>query len=56
MLWSSPNIKSGAEVIEPARYRRPGDVANAVAFPLPNDANFVTGVSMEVDGGRLAKL
>lgn len=56
MLWSSPNIKSGAEVIEPADIGAPGDVANAVAFLASEDANFVTGVSMEVDGGRLAKL
>lgn len=56
MLWSSPNIESGAEVIEPADVGAPEDVANAVAFLASDDANFVTGVSMEVDGGRLAKL
>lgn len=56
MLWSSPNIKSGAEVIEPTDVGQPGDVANAVAFLASDEANFITGVAMEVDGGRLAKL
>lgn len=56
MLWSSPNIESGAEVIEPADVGQPDDVANAIAFLASDEAHFVTGVSMEVDGGRLAKL
>ena len=45
-----------AEVIEPADVGAPEDVANAVAFLASDAANFITGVSMEVDGGRLAKL
>lgn len=56
MLWSSPNIESGAEVIEPADVGQPDDVANAIAFLASDEAHFVTGVSMEVDGGRLARL
>lgn len=56
MLWSSPNIKSGAEVIEPADVGAPEDIANAIAFLASDEANFITGASMEVDGGRLARL
>lgn len=56
MLWSSPNIKSGAEVIAPADVGAPDDVADVIAFLASDEARFVTGAAMEVDGGRLAKL
>lgn len=56
MLWDSPNIASGAEVLEPGDVGQPDDVAGPVMFLASDDARFVTGVSMEVDGGRLAKL
>ncbi|WP_140986368.1 SDR family NAD(P)-dependent oxidoreductase [Asticcacaulis tiandongensis] len=56
LLRESPNIKSGAEVLEPADIGRPEDIAAAVAFLLSDDAAFVSGTGMVVDGGRLAKL
>lgn len=56
MLWDNPNVKSGAEVIDKADIGRPEDIAAAVAFLLSDDAAFVTGASVAVDGGRLAKL
>lgn len=56
MLWDNPNVKSGAEVIDKADVGRPEDIAAAVAFLLSDDAAFVTGASVAVDGGRLAKL
>ncbi|WP_292228558.1 SDR family NAD(P)-dependent oxidoreductase [Brevundimonas sp.] len=56
MLWDSPNIASGAEVLAPGDVGQPDDVAGPVLFLASDDARFVTGVSMEVDGGRLAKL
>jgi NAD(P)-dependent dehydrogenase (short-subunit alcohol dehydrogenase family) len=56
MLWDNPNLKSGAEVIQKADVGRPEDVAAAVAFLASDDAAFVTGTALAVDGGRLAKL
>jgi NAD(P)-dependent dehydrogenase (short-subunit alcohol dehydrogenase family) len=56
MLWDNPNIKSGAEKIDKADVGAPEDLAAAVAFLLSDDAAFMTGASMAVDGGRLAKL
>ncbi|ADU15298.1 SDR family NAD(P)-dependent oxidoreductase [Asticcacaulis excentricus] len=56
MLRDSPNIKSGAEVIDPADIGQPNDIAASVAFLLGDEARFITGTSMVVDGGRLAKL
>jgi len=49
MLRDNPNLKSGAERLDPA------DVS-AVAFLCSDDAAFVTGAALAVDGGRLAKL
>lgn len=33
----------------------PGDVGNAVAFFISDDANYITGVELPVDGGYLAQ-
>jgi NAD(P)-dependent dehydrogenase (short-subunit alcohol dehydrogenase family) len=56
MLWENPNLKSGAEVIAPEDVGKPEDIAAAVAFLASDDARFVTGAALAVDGGRLAKL
>ncbi len=56
MLWDNPNVKSGAETIDPASVGAPADIAAAVAFLASDEARFVTGTSLAVDGGRLAKL
>ena len=56
MLWSNPNLKSGAEKLDPKDVGKPEHVAGAVAFLASEDAAFVTGASLAVDGGRLAQL
>jgi len=56
MLWDNPNIKSGAEKIEPSDVGKPDEIAAAAAFLASDDASFVTGASLAVDGGRLARL
>jgi NAD(P)-dependent dehydrogenase (short-subunit alcohol dehydrogenase family) len=56
MLWDNPNIKSGAEKLDPADVGRPEDVAAAVAFLASEDAAFITGSALRVDGGRLDRL
>lgn len=56
MLWDNPNVKSGAETIDPSEVGKPEDVAAAVAFLASDEARFVTGEFMRVDGGRLDKL
>jgi NAD(P)-dependent dehydrogenase (short-subunit alcohol dehydrogenase family) len=56
MLWASPNLTSGAEVLSPGDIGRPEDIAAAVAFLASSDAAFITGSSLVADGGRLAKL
>jgi NAD(P)-dependent dehydrogenase (short-subunit alcohol dehydrogenase family) len=56
MLWENPNVKSGAETIDKRDVGTPEDIAGAVAFLASDDAKFITGTTLAVDGGRLAKL
>ncbi|MFX8110525.1 SDR family oxidoreductase, partial [Acinetobacter baumannii] len=35
---------------------KPEDIAAAVAFLASDDARFITGTTLAVDGGRLARL
>ncbi|MDB5689295.1 MAG: hypothetical protein JWL91_1171 [Sphingomonas bacterium] len=56
MLWENPNVKSGAETIDKRDVGQPEDIAAAVAFLASDDAKFITGTTLAVDGGRLAKL
>jgi NAD(P)-dependent dehydrogenase (short-subunit alcohol dehydrogenase family) len=56
MLWENPNLKSGAEVLDPKDIGRPEDVAAAVAFLASDEARFISGAALNVDGGRLARL
>jgi NAD(P)-dependent dehydrogenase (short-subunit alcohol dehydrogenase family) len=56
MLWDNPNVKSGVEVIDKADVGAPEDLAAAIAFLLTDEARFVDGASLRVDGARLARL
>lgn len=52
MLWKNPNVESGKEKIEGA-VGKPEDIAAAVAFLASDEARFITGTTLVVDGGRL---
>jgi NAD(P)-dependent dehydrogenase (short-subunit alcohol dehydrogenase family) len=56
MLRENPNIRSGAEQLDPAAVGRPEDIAAAIAYLASDDAAFVQGASLRADGGRLARL
>jgi NAD(P)-dependent dehydrogenase (short-subunit alcohol dehydrogenase family) len=56
MLWSNPNLASGLETVKPADVGKPDDVAAAIAWLGSDDAAFVQGASLRVDGGRLDRL
>jgi NAD(P)-dependent dehydrogenase (short-subunit alcohol dehydrogenase family) len=56
MLRDSPNIKSGAEVIDPADLGTPRDVADLTRFLASDAARFITGEDVVADGGRMGRL
>ncbi len=56
MLRDSPNIRSGAEVIDPADIGQPEDIAALARFLASDEARFISGSEMVADGGRLARL
>ena len=52
MLWNNPNVKSGAEVVTGA-IGKPEDLAAAICFLAADEASFINGTTLIVDGGRL---
>lgn len=56
MLWDNPNVKSGVEKINQADVGKSEDVAATVAYLASDDAAFVQGAEIRVDGGRLTHL
>ncbi len=56
MLWDNPNLKSGVEQLDPTDIGKPENLAAAIAFLASDDAAFITGAALNVDGGRLARL
>jgi NAD(P)-dependent dehydrogenase (short-subunit alcohol dehydrogenase family) len=55
MLWSNPNVQSGKEKIEGA-IGKPEDLAAAICFLASDEAKYIHGTTLAVDGGRLAML
>ena len=56
MLWDNPNVKSGVEKIDRADVGKPEDVASTIAYLASDEAAFVQGAEVRVDGGRLDRL
>jgi NAD(P)-dependent dehydrogenase (short-subunit alcohol dehydrogenase family) len=52
MLWSNPNVKSGVEKVQ-GSIGKPEDIAAAICFVAFEEARFITGTTLVVDGGRL---
>ena len=52
MLWSNPDIKDGVEKMQGA-IGKPEELAAAICFMASDEASFVNGTTLVVDGGRL---
>lgn len=52
MLWDNPNVKSGKEKVEGA-IGKPEEIAAAICFLASDEASFINGTTLVVDGGRL---
>jgi len=52
MLWNNPNVKSGKEQVRGA-IGKPEDIADAICFLASDEARFINGTTVVVDGGRL---
>lgn len=51
-LWSSPDaVRRITDMVPLKRWGKPKDVANAVAFLVSDQASFITGEILTVDGG-----
>lgn len=51
-LWNSPQaVQRITDMVPLKRWGKPEDVANAVAFLVSDQANFITGEILTVDGG-----
>ena len=55
-LKQNPNYKSGLHKINPLGIGTVEDVAAVIAFLASDDARFVQGASLIVEGGRTARL
>jgi NAD(P)-dependent dehydrogenase (short-subunit alcohol dehydrogenase family) len=56
MLWDNPNVRAGIEHVDRAYVGSPEQVAAAIAFLASDDAAFVQGAALVVDGGRVDRL
>ena len=52
MLWNNPNVKDGKEKVQGA-IGQPSDLAATICFLASEDARFVNGTTLIVDGARL---
>ena len=56
MLWDNPNVKSGVEKINKDDVGTTADVGHAIAYLASDEASFIQGAMLRVDGGRLDHL
>lgn len=53
ILWEGPTGPQEASLLPLQRLGRPEDIANAITFLLSAESAWITGVTLDVDGGRL---
>jgi 3-oxoacyl-[acyl-carrier protein] reductase len=53
ILWEGPTGPQEASLLPLQRLGQPEDIANAITFLLSAESAWITGVTLDVDGGRL---
>ncbi len=56
MLWGNPNVKNGTEKVDRKNVGAPEDLASAICYLASDEARFINGTTLVVDGGLLEKL
>ena len=56
MLWDNPNVKAGIETVNMNDVGKPEQVAASICYLASDEASFVYGALLRVDGGRLDRL
>jgi len=56
MLWGNPNVQNGTEKIDKKNVGSPEDLASAICYLASDEARFINGTTLIVDGGLLEKL
>ena len=56
MLRDNPEVQAGVEHIDPIELGQPEDIAATIAYLASDDAAFIRGTGLIVDGGRLSEL
>jgi NAD(P)-dependent dehydrogenase (short-subunit alcohol dehydrogenase family) len=54
-FWDDPEALKAVEELHPLPLGVPDDIAAGVAFLASDDAAFITGTILPIDGGVLAK-
>ncbi len=55
MLWNNPNVKNGKEEVGNL-VGKPSELAAAICFLASDEASFINGTTLVVDGGKLDRL
>ena len=56
MLWGNPNVKNGTEIVDKKNVGAPEDLASAICYLASDEARFINGTTLVVDGGLLERL
>lgn len=56
MLWGNPNVKNGTEKVDKENVGAPEDLASAICYLASDEARFINGTTLVVDGGLLERL
>lgn len=48
--WTMPSVAAMATQIQGRPFRRPSEVAKTIVFPAPDEASYIVGSMLVIDG------